>query len=211
MQASPPGALQAAALSGDRGARPTELGRLGASKQAINPLINDLERWGYLERRRDPSDQRGRLLFLTARGRERWGRSGSCTPRSRPCGNKSSDSADTRPSTAPCSTSPSDTHTAPRASEATASHARQGLPAFRKSDRRLQVRAPEDPPAGPQLVLRPIGSALGEGCAGCRNERGSRPQWHERMAVEVIGREEELARSGRSLPVEQARRRWSSR
>jgi DNA-binding MarR family transcriptional regulator len=53
------------------GARPTELARrLGTSKQAINPLINDLERWGYLERRRDPSDQRGRLLFLTTRGRE---------------------------------------------------------------------------------------------------------------------------------------------
>jgi DNA-binding MarR family transcriptional regulator len=53
------------------GTRPTELAhRLGASKQAINPLINDLERWGYLERRPDPTDQRGRVLWLTDRGRE---------------------------------------------------------------------------------------------------------------------------------------------
>jgi DNA-binding MarR family transcriptional regulator len=53
------------------GVRPTELAeRLGTSKQAVNPLINDLERWGYLERRPDPTDQRGRVLSLTERGRE---------------------------------------------------------------------------------------------------------------------------------------------
>ena len=53
------------------GVRPTELAqRLGTSKQAVNPLINDLERWGYLQRRPDPTDQRGRVLSLTDRGRE---------------------------------------------------------------------------------------------------------------------------------------------
>lgn len=56
---------------GLEGVRPTELAqRLGTSKQAVNPLINDLERWGYLERRPDPTDQRGRVLCLTDRGRE---------------------------------------------------------------------------------------------------------------------------------------------
>jgi DNA-binding MarR family transcriptional regulator len=54
---------------GPHGVRPTDLAhRLGTSKQAINPLINDLERWGYLERRPDPRDQRGRVLWLTDRG-----------------------------------------------------------------------------------------------------------------------------------------------
>lgn len=54
---------------GPHGVRPTELAnRLGTSKQAINPLINDLEHWGYLERRPDSIDQRGRVLWLTDRG-----------------------------------------------------------------------------------------------------------------------------------------------
>jgi DNA-binding MarR family transcriptional regulator len=53
------------------GVRPTELAqRLGTSKQAVNPLINDLERWGYVQRRPDPADQRGRVLSLTDRGHE---------------------------------------------------------------------------------------------------------------------------------------------
>jgi DNA-binding MarR family transcriptional regulator len=43
---------------------------LGTSKQAVNPWINDLERWGYLQRGTDPTDQRGRVLSLTDRGRE---------------------------------------------------------------------------------------------------------------------------------------------
>ena len=52
------------------GVRPTELAqRLGTSKQSVNPLINDLERWGYIERRPDPTDRRGRVLCLTDRGR----------------------------------------------------------------------------------------------------------------------------------------------
>jgi DNA-binding MarR family transcriptional regulator len=53
------------------GVRPTELARRWSmSKQAVNPLINDLERWGYLQRLPDPTDQRGRVLSLTDRGRE---------------------------------------------------------------------------------------------------------------------------------------------
>lgn len=56
---------------GLEGVRPTILAqRLGTSKQAVNPLINDLERWGYLQRRTDSTDQRGRVLSLTDRGRE---------------------------------------------------------------------------------------------------------------------------------------------
>lgn len=52
------------------GARPTELaGRLGATKQAVNPLLNDLERWGYVERQPQPGDERGRVVRLTPRGR----------------------------------------------------------------------------------------------------------------------------------------------
>ena len=53
------------------GVRPIELAeRLGTTKQALNPLLNDLERWGYLEREPAPADGRGRLLRLTQRGRE---------------------------------------------------------------------------------------------------------------------------------------------
>jgi DNA-binding MarR family transcriptional regulator len=38
------------------------------SKQAMNYLLGQLESLGYLERRPDPSDQRGRLVHLTRRG-----------------------------------------------------------------------------------------------------------------------------------------------
>ncbi len=56
------------------GTRPADLaGRLEMSKQAINPLLNDLERWGYLERRPDRKDGRGRVLALTLRGNELMG------------------------------------------------------------------------------------------------------------------------------------------
>jgi DNA-binding MarR family transcriptional regulator len=51
------------------GVRPTALAeRLETTKQAINPLLNDLEGWGYIERRPDPEDGRGRVLWLTPRG-----------------------------------------------------------------------------------------------------------------------------------------------
>ncbi len=54
---------------GPHGVRPVELAaRLGMTKQALTPLLNDLERFGYLERRRAPDDGRGRVLWLTERG-----------------------------------------------------------------------------------------------------------------------------------------------
>jgi DNA-binding MarR family transcriptional regulator len=55
---------------GPQGARPSELAaRLGMSKQALNYLLGELERLGYLERRRDPDDLRARRIALTSRGR----------------------------------------------------------------------------------------------------------------------------------------------
>ena len=50
--------------------RPSELAaRLQISKQALNYLLGQLERLGYLERRPDPHDQRGKRIVLTDRGR----------------------------------------------------------------------------------------------------------------------------------------------
>ena len=52
------------------GRRPTELAEsLGTTKQAIHPLLNELEPWGYIERVADTTDQRGRTIRLTRRGR----------------------------------------------------------------------------------------------------------------------------------------------
>ncbi|HET8627205.1 MAG TPA: MarR family winged helix-turn-helix transcriptional regulator [Thermomicrobiales bacterium] len=54
---------------GPHGVRPVELAaRLGLPKQALTPLLNDLERAGYLERRPAQGDGRGRVLWLTPRG-----------------------------------------------------------------------------------------------------------------------------------------------
>jgi DNA-binding MarR family transcriptional regulator len=54
---------------GPQGTRPSELAaRLGMSKQALNYLLGELERRGYLERRVDPSDQRSKRIALTTRG-----------------------------------------------------------------------------------------------------------------------------------------------
>ncbi len=54
---------------GIEGMRPTELARsLDSSKQAINPLLGDLERWGYITREPADHDGRGRVIHLTARG-----------------------------------------------------------------------------------------------------------------------------------------------
>ena len=51
------------------GARPSELAaRLGISKQALNYLLRELERLGYLERLPDPDDLRGKRIFVTPRG-----------------------------------------------------------------------------------------------------------------------------------------------
>jgi DNA-binding MarR family transcriptional regulator len=43
-------------------------GRLGVTQQAVSKSVADLERRGYVERRRDPADARARLVALTARG-----------------------------------------------------------------------------------------------------------------------------------------------
>jgi DNA-binding MarR family transcriptional regulator len=54
---------------GPQGARPSELAsRLRISKQALNYLLGDLERSGYLERHADPRDTRSKRIALTPRG-----------------------------------------------------------------------------------------------------------------------------------------------
>jgi DNA-binding MarR family transcriptional regulator len=54
---------------GPQGSRPSELAaRLHVSKQALNYLLGELERLGYLERRPDPADLRSKRIALTPRG-----------------------------------------------------------------------------------------------------------------------------------------------
>jgi DNA-binding MarR family transcriptional regulator len=54
---------------GPQGMRPSDLAaRLHISKQALNYLLGDLERCGYIERRPDPDDLRSRRIALTRRG-----------------------------------------------------------------------------------------------------------------------------------------------
>jgi DNA-binding MarR family transcriptional regulator len=54
---------------GPQGARPSELAaRLRISKQALNYLLGELERLGYLERRPDADDLRSKRVVLTRRG-----------------------------------------------------------------------------------------------------------------------------------------------
>jgi DNA-binding MarR family transcriptional regulator len=54
---------------GPRGARPSELAvRLRISKQALNHLLGQLEKLGYLERQADPDDLRSKRVALTTRG-----------------------------------------------------------------------------------------------------------------------------------------------
>jgi DNA-binding MarR family transcriptional regulator len=66
--------LDAAHLSvfqypGPQGVRPTELAaRLRISKQALNYLLGELERLGYIARRPDPDDLRSKRVALTRRG-----------------------------------------------------------------------------------------------------------------------------------------------
>lgn len=53
------------------GSRPTQLAdELQISKQAVNDLLRDLERRGYIRREVDPSDRRSRLIRLTSHGVE---------------------------------------------------------------------------------------------------------------------------------------------
>jgi DNA-binding MarR family transcriptional regulator len=54
---------------GPQGARPSELAaQLRISKQALNYLLGELERLGYLERRPDPDDLRSKRIVLTPLG-----------------------------------------------------------------------------------------------------------------------------------------------
>jgi DNA-binding MarR family transcriptional regulator len=54
---------------GPQGMRPSELAaRLRISKQALNYLLGQLERLGYLERQADPDDLRSKRIVLTQRG-----------------------------------------------------------------------------------------------------------------------------------------------
>jgi DNA-binding MarR family transcriptional regulator len=54
---------------GPQGTRPSELAaRRGMTKQAVNYLLGELERLGYIERRADPDDRRSKRILLTARG-----------------------------------------------------------------------------------------------------------------------------------------------
>lgn len=54
---------------GPHGRRPSELAAASRmSKQAMNYVLGDLERLGYLVRRPDPSDGRARQVHLTERG-----------------------------------------------------------------------------------------------------------------------------------------------
>ena len=55
---------------GPDGMRPSDLAaRMKVTKQALNYLLGDLERLGYLERHPDPDDRRSRRIALTDRGR----------------------------------------------------------------------------------------------------------------------------------------------
>lgn len=54
---------------GPNGRRPSELAaEVGATKQAMNYLLGQLEQLGYLDRRDDPDDLRSKRVHLTARG-----------------------------------------------------------------------------------------------------------------------------------------------
>jgi DNA-binding MarR family transcriptional regulator len=54
---------------GPQGSRPSDLAaRLRISKQALNHLLGQLERLGYLERGPDPDDRRSKRIALTPRG-----------------------------------------------------------------------------------------------------------------------------------------------
>jgi DNA-binding MarR family transcriptional regulator len=53
------------------GRRPTEVAeRMQITKQSVAELLRHLERCGYAKYKRDPSDNRARLICLTQRGRQ---------------------------------------------------------------------------------------------------------------------------------------------
>ena len=54
---------------GPQGARPTDVAaQLGVSKQALNYLLRELERLGYLRREPHPDDLRSKRIVVTERG-----------------------------------------------------------------------------------------------------------------------------------------------
>lgn len=54
---------------GPQGARPSDLAaRLRITKQALNHLLGQLEKLGYIEREPDPDDLRSKRVALTTRG-----------------------------------------------------------------------------------------------------------------------------------------------
>ena len=54
---------------GPQGARPTDVAaQVGISKQALNYLLRELERLGYLRREPHPDDLRSKRIVLTGRG-----------------------------------------------------------------------------------------------------------------------------------------------
>lgn len=56
------------------GQRPGEIAEMaGLSKQAVNDLLRELERNGFLERHADPHDRRARIVRLTERGKRLQG------------------------------------------------------------------------------------------------------------------------------------------
>jgi DNA-binding MarR family transcriptional regulator len=56
------------------GRRPGELAeRAGMSKQAMNQLLQSLERLGYIQRSSAGGDGRARIVRFTKRGRAAWG------------------------------------------------------------------------------------------------------------------------------------------
>ncbi len=58
-------------LAGNNGIRLSDLAEaLSISKQAVNKTVNQIEKAGYLERRPDPADGRGKLAVLTRRGQQ---------------------------------------------------------------------------------------------------------------------------------------------
>jgi DNA-binding MarR family transcriptional regulator len=57
-------------FAGVDGLRPSEIAAAARlSKQAINDMLRELERLGYVERHPDPTDGRARIVQLTKRGK----------------------------------------------------------------------------------------------------------------------------------------------
>lgn len=64
-------AVAARATDGEQAAGQRAIGeQLGIDRTVLTYLIDDLEKLGLVERRPDPADRRGRLIFATAKGAE---------------------------------------------------------------------------------------------------------------------------------------------